>query len=464
MFDYDWLVIGSGPAGEKGAVQAAYFGKRVAVVEKQPYLGGACVNTGTLPSKTLRETALYLSGFRQREMYGLSCHINSGVSIPELMCRQDPVTGNEGARIRNNFERHKVDLLTGEATFLDEHTVEIVPASGAPRRVTADAFLIATGSSPYRPPFVPFEDPEVDDSDSILRLDKIPRAMVILGGGVIGCEYGAIFAALGTRITIVEGRDQILGFLDGEINKLLTEQLGKIGCEILLHKEVVQVSRQRGVLTCTLDDGRALECERLLFAGGRAGNTRTLGLERVGIKADPRGLLRTDEHFCAAGRIYAAGDVVGFPALASVAMEQGRVAACHAFGLTYKTKVASQFPYGLYTIPEVSMIGETEESAKKKGLDYEVGRARYRDNARGQIVGDLDGLVKLVFEAKTKKLLGVHIIGERATELVHTGQAVLHFGGTIDDYIEMVFNFPTLGELFKYAAYDGLGRLQRRGA
>src|SRR5581483_10280752 len=328
MFDYDWVVIGSGPAGEKGAVQAAYFGKRVAVVEKQPYLGGACVNTGTLPSKTLRETALYLSGFRQREMYGLSCHLNSGVSIPELMCRQDPVTGHEGARIRSNLERHKVDLLTGEATFLDEHTVEINPESGTPRRVTADAFLIATGSSPYRPPFVPFEDPEVDDSDSILRLDKIPRAMVILGGGVIGCEYGAIFAALGTKITIVEGRDQILGFLDGEINQLLTEQLKKIGCEILLRKEVVQVSRQRGVLTCSLDDGRALECERLLFAGGRAGNTRTLGLERVGIKPDARGLLHTDEHFCAAGRIYAAGDVVGFPALASVAMEQGRVAAC----------------------------------------------------------------------------------------------------------------------------------------
>jgi NAD(P) transhydrogenase len=462
MFDYDWLVIGSGPAGEKGAVQAAYFGKRVAVVEKHA-LGGACVNTGTLPSKTLRETAIYLSGFRQREMYGLSCHINSGVSIPELMCRQDPVTGNEGERIRKNLERHKVDLIQGEAAFLDEHTVEVRPESGVPRRLTADAFLIATGSSPYRPPFVPFEDPEVDDSDSILRLDKIPRAMVILGGGVIGCEYGSIFAALGTHITIVEGRDQILGFLDGEINSLLTAQLRKIGCEILLKKEVVQVSRERGVLTCALDDGRKLECERLLFAGGRAGNTRTLGLERVGIKADPRGLLHTDEHFCVQGRVYAAGDVVGFPALASVAMEQGRVAACHAFDIRYKTKVASQFPYGLYTIPEVSMIGETEESAKKKGLDFEVGRARYCDNARGQIVGDLDGMVKLIFDAKNKKLYGVHIIGERATELVHTGQAVLHFGGTIDDFIDMVFNFPTLGELFKYAAYDGLGRLQHRG-
>jgi NAD(P) transhydrogenase len=468
MYDYDWLVIGSGPAGEKGAVQAAYFGKRVAVVEKQPAVGGACANTGTLPSKTLRETAIYLSGFRNREMYGLSCALNSGVSVPELMCRQDPVTGNERDRIRKNLERHQVALLDGSATFLDEHTVEVTPTSGVPRRLTFDAALIATGSSPYRPPFVPFEDPEVDDSDSILRLDKIPRAMVILGGGVIGCEYGSIFAALGTRITIVEGRDQILGFLDAEINRFLTEQLVKIGCDIVLKKEVVEVGRTRGVLGCKLDDGRVLECERLLFAGGRAGNTRSLGLARVGIEPDARGLLHTDEHYRVpgppGGRIYAAGDVIGFPALASVAMEQGRVAACHAFDIKYKTKVAAHFPYGLYTIPEVSMVGDTEESARKRGVDFEVGRAFYRDNARGQIVGDLDGVVKLVFEAATKKLLGVHILGERATELVHIGQQVLHFGGTIDDFIDQVFNFPTLGELFKYAAYDGLGRLARRRA
>jgi NAD(P) transhydrogenase len=335
-----------------------------------------------------------------------------------------------------------------------------------PRRLTFDAALIAVGSSPHKPPFVPFEDPEVDDSDSILRLDKLPRAMVILGGGVIGCEYGSIFAALGTRITIVEGRDQILGFLDGEVNHVLSEQLGKLGCEILLRKEVVAVGREHGKLTCTLGDGRVLECERLLFAGGRAGNTRGLGLDRLGIHPDSRGLLHVDPHFRVPGpkdgRVYAAGDVIGFPALASVAMEQGRVAACHAFDIKYKTKVATQFPYGLYTIPEVSTVGETEESAKQKGIDYEIGRAWYRDNARGQIVGDLDGLVKLVFEARGKKLIGVHIVGERATELVHIGMQVMHFGGTIDDFIDQVFNFPTLGELFKYAAYDGLGRLARR--
>jgi NAD(P) transhydrogenase len=466
MYDYDLVVIGSGPAGEKGAVQAAYFGKRVAVIEKSPALGGACVNTGTLPSKTLRETAIFLSGYRQREMYGLSVQLAGTPSVPQLMCRQEPVLGHEGLRIRANLDRHHVDLLPGAARFVDEHTLEITPDSGTPRHVTSDVVIIATGSTPHRPAFVPFEDPEVDDSDSILRLDRIPRAMVILGGGVIGCEYASIFAALGTRCTIVEGRDQILGFLDGEVNALLTAQLRKLGCEILFKREVVEVGRTAGLLHCRLSDGTDLECERLLFAGGRAGNTRTLALDRIGANADARGLLKVDDSFRVAGvpggRVYAAGDVIGFPALASVAMEQGRVAACHAFGIEYKQKVASQFPYGLYTIPEVSMIGETEESARKKGLDVEIGRARYGENARGQIVGDITGLVKLVFDARDKKLLGVHIVGERATELVHIGQAVMHFGGRIDDFIEQVFNFPTLGEMFKYAAYDGLGRLRQR--
>lgn len=466
-YDFDLLVIGSGPAGEKGAAQAAYFGKRVALVEKQAELGGACVNTGTLPSKTLRETALFLSGYRQRELYGLACRLDGSVSVPELMCRQDPVLGHEKARIRANLARHNVTLLDGAAAFLDEHTVEVTPVEGAPRRVTADVVLVATGSSPHRPEYVPFEDPAVDDSDSILRLDKIPEALVVLGGGVIGCEYASIFAALGTRCTVVEGRAQILGFLDGELNALLTAQLRALGCEILLERQVTEVGRSGdGKLHCRLSDGTDLVCERLLFAGGRAGNTRGLGLDRIGAHPDGRGLLRCDEHFrvlgVPGGRVYAAGDVVGFPALASVAMEQGRVAVCHAFGFAYKQRVASQFPYGLYTIPEVSMIGETEESAKKKGIDYEVGRARFRDNARGQIVGDVEGMIKLVFDARDGKLLGVHILGERATELVHVGASVLHFGGGVHDFIDMVFNFPTLSDLFKYAAYDGLGRLQHR--
>ncbi len=465
MFEYDWLVIGSGPAGEKGAVQAAYFGKRVAVVEKAKAVGGACVNTGTLPSKTLRETSLYLSGWKQRDMYGMSCQLREGVSVPELMCRQEPVLNTERDRIRKNFERHHVDLIEGEARFVGEHTVEILTPEG-PKRVTSDAVLLAVGSSPFKPAYVPFEDPNVDDADSILRLDKIPNAMVILGGGVIGCEYASIFAALGTKCMVVEGRDQILGFLDQEVNQILSGQMARLGVEFVLKKNVVDVSRKNGVLTCTLDDGRVLECERLLFAGGRSGNTRSLGLETVGIQTDSRGLLKCNQFFqvegAKGGRIYATGDVIGFPALASVAMEQGRVAACHAFDIKYKTKVSTGFPYGLYTIPEVSMVGETEESAKKKGIDFEVGRAFYRDNARGQICGDTEGMVKLIFQVEDKKLIGCHIVGERATELVHVGQSVIHFGGGLDDFIDQVFNFPTLGDMFKYAAYDGLGRLQRR--
>ena len=468
MYDFDLVVIGSGPAGEKGAAQAAYFGKRVAVVEMEMHLGGACINTGTLPSKTLRETALYLSGMQQRTLYGVSCEVRRDVSVPDLMCRQEPVIGSQNDRIHENLQRHKIELIHGKASFLDEHTIEVVPQSGLSRRITTDATLIATGTSPFRPPYVPFEDPGVDDSDTILKLPSVPKRLVILGGGVIGCEYGSMFAALGCDVTLVEGRESILGFLDAEMNHLLAEQMRALGMDIILKRQVVDVSRKDGVLQCTLDDGRVLPCERLLFAGGRAGNSLGLGLDRIGVTADSRGLLKVDEHYrlegARGGRIYAAGDVIGFPALASIAMEQGRVAACHAFDIGYKTSVTHMFPYGLYTIPEVSMVGETEETAAKKGLTFEVGRARYHDNARGQIVGDTSGLVKLLFTVPDKKIIGVHVLGERATELVHTGMAVMHFGGTLDDFISMVFNFPTLGELFKYAAYDGLDRLARRAA
>ncbi len=466
MYEFDLVVIGSGPAGEKGATQSAYFGKKVAVIEKESHLGGACIQTGTLPSKTLRETALYLSGLQQRTLYGVSYEVRRDVSVPDLMCRQEPVIGSQNERIRWNLERHKIELVRGTASFVDEHTVEVVTPSGHTRRMTTDVALIATGTSPFRPPFVPFEDPNVDDSDTILQLPEVPKRLVILGGGVIGCEYGSMFAALGCSVTIVEGRDAILGFLDAEVNHLLAERLREIGVEILLKRQVVDVGRKSGVLHCMLDDGHDLLCERLLFVGGRSGNTQSLGLDRLGVATDSRGLLKVDAQYRVAGarggRVFAAGDVIGFPALASVAMEQGRVAMCHAFELGFKTRVAPLFPYGLYTIPEVSMVGETEESATKKGLAFEVGRARYRDNARGQIVGDTSGLIKLLFTVRDKKIIGVHVLGERANELIHVGMSVMHFGGTLEDFITMVFNFPTLSELFKYAAYDGLGRLARR--
>jgi NAD(P) transhydrogenase len=465
MYDFDLVVIGSGPAGEKAATQAAYFEKRVAVIEREPHLGGACIHTGTLPSKTLRETALYLSGLQQRTLYGVSLEVKRDVSVRDLMCRQEPVIGSQNDRIRWNLDRHKIELVRGTATFIDEHTIEVAENGGRTRRMTAEVVLIATGTSPFRPAYVPFEDPNVDDSDTILKLPELPKRLVILGGGVIGCEYGSMFAALGCDVTIVEGRDAILGFLDAEVNHLLAERMREIGVEILLKRNVVEVARKQGALHCVLDDGRDLICERLLFAGGRAGNTQGLGLDRVGVTPDARGLIKVDARYRvvgARGNIYAAGDVIGFPALASVAMEQGRVAMCQAFDLKFKDRVAPVFPYGLYTIPEVSMVGETEESATKKGLAFEVGRARYRDNARGQIVGDTSGLVKLLFTVPDKKIIGVHVLGDKATELVHTGMAAMHYGGKIDDFIDMVFNFPTLGELFKYAAYDGLGKLARR--
>ncbi len=468
MFDFDLAVIGSGPAGEKAAAQAAYFGKRVVLVEKnEQHVGGACTNTGTLPSKTLRETALYLSGFRQRDLYGITLEMKEGLSVPDFMGRLDPVCGRERDRILANLGRHAVTLLRGAARFVDEHTLAVEGRDG--RSLTFDAALVATGSTPYQPSHIPFPDPDVDDSDTILQLDRIPKTMVVLGGGVIGCEYASIFAPLGVQVTLVESRDRLLPFLDDEIAELLTRQLAQMGVRLLFKTEAARVERVGAELHTTLSTGATLRSEKLLYAAGRNGNTHGLNLEALGVTPDPkRGTLKVDPHFrvegARGGRVYAAGDVIGFPALASTSMEQGRVAVCHAFDLKYKQRVSEHLPLGIYTIPEVSMIGESEQTAAQKGIDYAVGRARYRDNARGQIVGDLDGLLKLVFRTDDKKLLGVHIIGERATELVHCGQMVIHYGGTIDDFIYEVFNYPTLSEMYKYAAYDGLGNLGRRAA
>jgi NAD(P) transhydrogenase len=425
------------------------------------------VNTGTLPSKTLRETALYLTGFRQRGLYGFQLEVKRDVSVPDFMCRQEPVCATELQRIEKNLERHRAALERGAARFVDAHTLELVH-QGHTRRLTADAVLIAVGSTPYRPAHIPFSDPDVADSDTILQLDRIPRAMVVLGGGVIGCEYASIFAALGVRVTLVEAHHKLLPFLDLEVAELLTRQIQGLGVELRFHAECTRVARGAGGLEVQLSTGETLAAEKLLYAAGRWGNTAGLGLEALGVQPDKRGLLAVDAHYrvvgAPGGRIYAAGDVIGFPALASTSMEQGRVAACHAFDIAYKQRVSDHLPFGIYTIPEVSMVGESEQSAAQKGIDAAVGRARYRDNARGQIVGDLDGLLKLVFRADDKRLLGVHILGERATELVHVGQMAIHYGGTIDDFIDEVFNYPTLAEMYKYAAYDGLGNLARRAA
>ena len=462
-YDYDLVVIGVGPAGEKGAAQAAYFGKRVACVERAQEPGGAAVHTGTLPSKTLRETALFLSGFRQRELYGLNVELKTDTAVPRLLSRKDAVRSLEVARIHWNLEKHGIPLLRGSARFVDPHTVELTGGGGAPRRLTSEVFLVATGSQPHHPPDIPFDDEDVDDSDTILQIDRLPKTMLIVGGGVIGVEYASMFAAMHVKVTLVEGRPRLLPFLDAEIGERLRGAMQSLGVDFLLGQTTTTIARVagRGIVT-TLTSGLEIAAEKVLASSGRSGCTRGLGLEAIGVQVDKRGYVGVDgDYRTALTNVYAAGDVIGFPALASTSMEQARVAVCHAFGFTYKRQVSHLQPFGIYTIPELSCIGFSEEDAKQKGLDFVVGRAFYRDNARGKIVGDKDGVIKLVVDRKTKKLLGCHCIGERSSELVHIGQAVMLLDGTIDAFIEMVFNYPTLSEMFKYAAYDALGAIAR---
>jgi NAD(P) transhydrogenase len=462
-YDYDLVVIGVGPAGEKGAAQAAYFGKRVACVERAEEPGGAAVHTGTLPSKTLRETAIFLSGFRQRELYGLSVEMNPDLAVPKLLSRKNAVRELEVGRIKWNLERHNVPLLRGAARFVDAHTIEVSGLGGEPRRITSEVFLVATGSKPHHPPNIPFDDEDVDDSDTILQIDRLPKTMLIVGGGVIGCEYASMFAAMRVDVTLVEGRPRLLSFLDVEIAERLRGAMQALGVSFHLGRTTKSIARVpgRGIVT-VLDDGREIATEKVLASSGRSGWTEGLGLEAVGVEVDKRGTIKVDADYRTATKnIYAAGDVIGFPALASTSMDQARVAVCHAFGFEYKRQVSELLPFGIYTIPEVSCVGHSEEGAKDKGLAFVVGRAFYRDNARGKIVGDKDGVIKLVVERGTKKVLGVHVIGERASELVHVGQAVMLLGGTVDAFIDMVFNYPTLGEMFKYAAYDALGAMAK---
>jgi NAD(P) transhydrogenase len=457
-YDYDLIVLGAGPAGEKGAVQAAYFGKRVAIVERADEPGGAAVHTGTLPSKTLRETSIFLSGYRQRELYGLSVDLKRELAVPKLLSRKDAVRELEVARMRWNFERHRVTALHGMARFLDTRTIEVVTLGAPPRKLTSEMFLIATGSKPFQPPNIPFDDEDVDDSDTILQIDRLPKTMVIIGGGVIGCEYASMFAALHVGVTLIESRPRLLPFLDFEIGERLRSALMSLGVTIRLGEQITDVQRREGRgIVCTLASGPEIEAEKVLGASGRSGRTDELALGAVGVKTDKRGYVEVDADYkTACSNVYAAGDVIGFPMLASTSMEQARVAVCHAFGFTYKRQVSHLLPFGIYTIPEVSCVGLSEEAAKEQKVDYVVGRAFYKDNARGKIVGDKDGVIKLLFDKKDRKLIGCHCLGDRASELVHVGQAVITLGGTVDTFIEMVFNYPTLSEVFKYAAYDAL--------
>jgi len=457
--DYDLVVIGGGPAGERGAAQAAYFGKRVAVVERQPEPGGAAVHTGTLPSKTLRETALFLSGYRQRNLDGLKVELDPELTVTRLLERTEAVRRLELERIHTNLERHGIDLLRGEGRLVDPHTVEVASTDRVVR-LSADVILIATGSSPYRPAGIPYDDHDVHDADGILRIHRLPRSMAVIGSGVIGCEYACMFAALGVEVHLIDPRPGLLPFLDKEMGERLADAMRSLGVRLHLERTHEHVVRGPAGLTCSLSSGEALVVESVMVAAGRLGNTDVLELSSIGVEVDARGYVKVDDDFrTAVPSVYAAGDVVGFPALASVSMEQGRVAVCHAFGFTYKRQVSDLLPYGVYTIPEVSCVGLGEEEAARRGLDVVAGRAFFRDNVRGQIMNDRDGMVKLVFDRSTRRLIGCHCIGERASELVHVGQAIMVLNGTVETFIEMVFNHPTLGETFKYAAYDALAQL-----
>jgi NAD(P) transhydrogenase len=457
--DFDLIVIGCGPAGEKAGAQAAYFGKRVAVIERAEHTGGSCINTGTVPSKTLRESALYFSGLKQRGLYGIDYSLKENLTVNDFMHHEREVVDMERQRILKNLALHDIELIRGQAAFDDPHTVVVSGANGA-RRLHGEIILISTGSKPHRPPEIAFDDIHTFDSDTFLQMKRIPKTLAVIGGGVIGCEYASIFIALGVAVTLVDGRDTLLPFLDAEISERLRERFAALGMQFWFNERPMKVENSSPGARLTMKSGRVLETEAALFAAGRRAAVDGLELQKAGLSINDRGYIPVDEHYrTSVPNIYAAGDVIGFPALASTSMEQGRVAACHAFGLKYKERVASLLPMGIYTIPEISSAGETEASCQEKKIDYVVGRAHYANNARGHIAGDTTGLLKLIFARADKKLLGVSIIGENATELVHIGMMVLDNGLTIDEFIEQVFNYPTLSETYKYAAYDGLGNL-----
>jgi NAD(P) transhydrogenase len=462
---YDLVVIGSGPAGEKGAAQAAYFGKRVALVEREPVLGGACVNTGTIPSKTLRESALHLSGFDQRGYrHAVDVSVKSELSVQAFMHRKDVVVEKEWERIDTNLARHQIDRFEGTASFRSPNEIVVRNALGE-QVLGASVFLIATGSAPYRPKDIPFDDELICDSDSILHIARIPASLAVVGAGVIGCEYASIFAALGVDVHLVDGRTTLLPHLDREIVRvLLGEMQNRLGVTLHLGEDVASIERCDDRVALTMkDDGEQILTDMVLYAAGRESNTAELNLAAAGVTTGTRGLICVDEHYRTnVPNIYAAGDVIGFPALASTSMEQARVAMVHAFDLKYKTSVSPILPYAIYTIPELSTVGLTEDECKKKGIACEVGRAFYRNSARGQIIGDTKGLLKIVFDPESLKLLGVHIVGDIAAELLHIGMMVMLGGGTINAFIEGVFNYPTLSDAYKYAAYDGLGAVARK--
>ena len=460
MDHYDLVVIGSGPAGEKGAAQAAYFGRRVALVERAARPGGAPVNSGGLPTKTLRETALYLTSYRRREVYGVGLALAPEITLERMKARAETVSALAGGLVRENLARHGITIHHGEGRLGPDHSVIVTGAAGEEHSLHADRILIATGSRPYRPSDVPFDDPDVHDFDTILALDRLPASLVVIGGGPVGCEYASIFAALGVQVSLVDRGKRMMPFLDAEISDELAACLTSMGVRLVLGSSRAMVSREEGRLHVALSNDEDMSPDKVLFAAGRSGNTEGLALVAAGIETDDRGRIVVDDRFeTTMPGVFAAGDVIGPPALASVSAEQGRVAMCHAFEIPFKETVDPLPPYGIYSIPEVAMVGMTEQAAAAEGIDAETGRARFSGNPRSVIAGTTNGLIKLVFRRDDRRLLGAHILGEEAGELIHVGQAVIHAGETIDRFIHTTFNLPTRSDVYKYAAYDGLQRI-----
>ena len=458
---FDMIVIGAGPAGEKAAVQAAFYGKRVAVVDRAASPGGSAVRSAGVPTKTLRETALYLTGFQRRDTYGLSLQLLPSLALERLLARTAEVIATRTASVQANLDRQEVQLLRGQARLGPDRSVIVRSEDGPERALQAGVILIATGSRPLRPPEIPFEDPDVHDPESIIGLDRIPRSMVVVGGGPVGCEYASVFTALGVEVTLLDRADRLLPFMDTEISDVLARAFAGMGMRLALGSGVGTVARVGDQLRVTLASGERLHPDKVLFAAGRAGSTEGLGLPEAGVKTDARGRIVVDETYrTTAEGIYAAGDVIGPPALASVSMEQGRVAATHAFGIAFKQTLDPLPPYGIYSIPEAAMVGMTEQAARAAGIDCEVGRGWFEHSPRAQIAGSTEGLIKLVFRRDDRRLLGVHIVGEIATELIHQGQGAIAAGAPIDTFIDRTFNLPTFSETYKYAAYDGLQRLE----
>lgn len=457
--EYDLVVIGSGPAGQKGAIAAAKLHKRVVVIDRKEMIGGCSLHLGTIPSKTLREAILYLSGIRQRTFYGAGYTVKDDIAASDLVSRVRMVLTRETEVVRNQLRRNGVVTLDGAARFIDPHTIEIDSHDGI-RCVQGERVLIACGTRPAENPSIPTDGRRIFNSDQLIELETIPRELLVVGGGVVGLEYASMFAALNTRVTLIDQRPTLLDFADRELIEALSYHLRSQGVTFRLGEqvsEVVTLPDER--VEARLESGKVVRGDSLLYAVGRQANTDTLNLEAVGVSADPRGRILVNQHFqTSVPHVYAAGDVVGFPALAASSMEQGRLASAHMFA-TPGTLVADHMPYGIYTIPEISMVGQCEQTLTAKKIPYEIGTAKFCELAKGQMVGDEIGLLKLIFDPSSRKLLGAHVIGDSATEIIHIGQAVLTLGGTIDYFRDAVFNYPTLAEAYKVAALNGLNKL-----